>query len=182
MYRLVQSMYDECDEINISDNEINTIMGNDFRRLLDICYESSSYFSLTKAPWDACVDTDLEKDLEPFLIKRLRTKKWFCYDFSPSPSFLEVHIYKATPATKDILLKYFDDIFLRKQDNGIMTNSTQTLEDLCFFTGNLISLGTVTHEAICHVYPTDEAVEQAILLTGKWKYINDKSTDQFKIE
>lgn len=62
-----------------------------------------------------------------------------------------------------------------------MTNSTQTLEDLCFFKDHSLLLGTVTHEAICHVYPPDKAVEQAILLTGKWKYIDDKSTDQFII-
>jgi hypothetical protein len=178
----MQPMFDEYCEIDEFENGINTINGDHFTRLLDICFEAASYLSLTIAPWTFCTETELEKELEPFLVKKLRVQKWFCYNLSPSNRFLEVHIYKATPLAKAILLKYFADAFLHQQENSSMVNSTQTLEDLCIFTENSLLLGTVTHEYMCHVYPPNKKVEQEILFIGRWRYIEDDPSERFVLE
>ncbi len=158
MYRLIQPGYDECCSADEFENGINTIKHENFKVLMDICFNSASYFSLSIAPWYFCKNVELAKELEPFLVKKIRVQKWFCYDFSSTDQFLEINIYKAMGSTQNILQKYFFDIFLREQKNGRMVNSTQTLENLCIFTETSLLLGTVTHEYMCHVYPPNETV------------------------
>lgn len=181
MYRLIQPMYDEGCSPDEFKNGINNIKGEKYQELIDICFTSASYFSLSKAPWTSCTKTDLATELEPFLVKKVRLQKWFCYDFSSRDNFIEINIYKSTNTAQEILLKYFFDLFLQEQINGQMTSSTQTLEDLCFFTHNSLLLGTVTHEYMCHVYPPSETVKQKIISTGKWQYSEDIPSEQINI-
>ncbi len=182
MYKLIQPMSDECCSYDEFENGINTIKYENFHALLDICFHSASCFSLSKAPWTICTEVELAKELEPFLVKKVRIQKWFCYDFSSNDQFMEINIYKANPSTQIILQKYFYDIFLRDQKNGCLVDSTQTLEDLCIFTETSLLLGTVSHEYMCHVYPPNETVAQEIVLTGRWKYSADIPSEQINIE
>lgn len=174
-------MYDECCSADEFENGINTIKHEKFRNLMDICFDSASYFSLSKAPWTFCTETGLAEELEPFLIKKIRMQKWFCYDFSLRDGFMEVNIYKVTLTAKNILLKYFVDIFLHEKKRDVMVDSTQTMEDLCIFTDDSLLLGTVTHESICHFYPPNETVERRIILTGRWEYSEDIPSEQINL-
>lgn len=182
MYKLIQPMFDECCSHNEFENGINTIKHENFQVLMDICFNSASYFSLSIAPWDICTEVELAKELEPFLVKKVRVPKWFCYDFSSRDQFLEINIYKAIRSTQNILQKYYFDIFLHKLKNGCMVHSSQTLEDLCIFTETSLLLGTVTHEYMCHFYPPNEIVAQEITLTGRWKYSADIPSELINIE
>ncbi len=182
MYHLIQPMFDECCSYYEFENGINTIKHENFQVLMDICFNLASYFSLSAAPWDICTEVELAKELEPFLVKKIRVQKWFCYDFSLGDQFSEINIYKAIRSTQNILQKYFFDIFLNELKNGHMIQTTQTLEDLCIFTETSLLLGTVTHEYICHVYPPNETVAQKIALTGRWKYGADIPSEQINVE
>jgi hypothetical protein len=182
MYRLMQTMFDGDFEDDEFEDGLNTINGENFRKLMEVCFDVASYFSLTVAPWFACTETELEKELEPFLVKKIRVQKWFCYDFSGSDNFLDIHVYRAAPSTKNILLRYFSEVFLRKSENKSKEHATQTLEDLCVFYQNLLLLGTVTHEYICKVYPLNETLEQEILSLGRWKYIEDVTSEMIELE
>ena len=48
------------------------------QRLFDICFDSADTFSLSRAAW-ARQDDTLERAQEPYVLRRLRTTRWFCY-------------------------------------------------------------------------------------------------------
>ena len=48
------------------------------QRLFDVCFDSADAFSLSRAAW-ARQDHTLERALEPYVLRRLRTTRWFCY-------------------------------------------------------------------------------------------------------
>lgn len=182
MYQLMQNNFEESYDNKDFEDVTDTIEGERFNRLINICFNVASYFSLTIAPWTACTKTELEKKLEPFLVKKLHVHKWFCYDLSSSDRYLDVYIYKAIPSTKDILLKYFVEVLLREPMNNTMIEGTQTLEYLCVFTEKSFILGTVTHEEMCYFYPPNEKVEREILTLGSWKYRDYDSSPQIDFE
>ena len=93
---------------------------------------------------------------------------------------LEVSLYRATEESKAVLLKYFRELFLsHPAGNGAWEYGVQTLEDLCFFRGDELLLGTVTHEGICHVYPPDEAFETALRCNRYW--MSEEDGDRFDL-
>lgn len=163
-----------------------TIQGKQLDDFLDMCFQRSTFFSLTKATWTKSIDDSVKKELETFLVRELKTSKWFCYDLSeapePSQRFLEVYIYHAKPEAKSILLKYFSDIFLNEKEEGVLVQSSQTVEDLCFFSKNLLWLGTVSHEDILRVFLPDEAHESSLNTYGTWRYHEDRKDDVINLE
>lgn len=48
------------------------------QRLFDVCFDSADAFSLSRAAW-ARQDHTLERALEPYVLRRFRTTRWFCY-------------------------------------------------------------------------------------------------------
>lgn len=171
MYKL--KVWDEEDELGLP----KTIGGNEFLNFLELCFQEATYFSLNKAVWENSTNANVEKELKPFLVKTLDTLKWFGYDFSLAPEEdrrkMRVNIYGAEKVVKDILYKYFSDIFLRTFNNGVLSNSSQTLEDLCFLTTEEIFVGTVSHEYILEVFPPNEKFEQTLKQFGQWNYYNN---------
>ena len=146
----------------------------DFRELLNVCFRHATSFSMSKVWWDSCTDTSLEEELAPFLDREIKTLVWFGYDFRNPPEgcYGDVHamIYRAEPAAKVILLRYFDDIFLRKFSKGNSSYDLElTLEDLCFFHQTKLFLGTVSHEKMLSVEPIHKELEDFMKTHGKWK-------------
>ncbi len=183
MIELRQPMYDADWDWENGDYEDGiTIEGENFRALLNICFKYASYFSLTKAPWTFSTDTELKRGLEPFFIKKVSVQKWFCYDFTPREQYLDVSIYKASTMAKDVILKHCDDIFLNKRENGTLVSSTQSLEDLCFFSQSSLLMGTVSHAGICHVYPYNKEMEEKTFPLGLWKHGDDIVSEQINIK
>ena len=78
----LQNDPDLPDEINLDDNNLpqpGTIAGEDFRRLMDLCFSQADVFSLTKVHGPYRTDVRLERALQKFQIKQLSVDHWFCY-------------------------------------------------------------------------------------------------------
>ena len=182
MYRLFHAGVDldlDSGDPMISNPSFPLIWDAKFTELMELCFSRSTLFSLTRAKWKKSADSDLENDLKPFLDRSLKTCRWFCYQVMDTAP-LEVSLYRATEDSKAILLKYFRELFLsRPAGDGEWEYGAQTLEDLCFFRGDELLLGTVTHEGICHVYPPDEAFENALRRNRYW--ISEEDGERFDL-
>lgn len=178
MYRFYQPhLYKpDTEDFDETDHELRTIQGKQFEEFLDFCFSYASYFSLTKAPWLYCTNKSLEKELSQHYVRKILSRRWFCYRFPESS--MEILIYSATPDTKAILLRYFTDLFLRQLQNNELIDSDQTMEDLCLFTQDALFLGTVSHECICYAYPPDALFEKRLADFGKWSSGDDSIEDQ----
>lgn len=171
MYRLFHEGVDldlDSDDPMISSPTFPLIRDAAFIELMELCFSRSTLFSMTRAKWKKSADRALENELKPFLDRSFKTCRWFCYQVMETAP-LEVSLYRATEESKAVLLKYFRELFLsRPTGNGEWEYGTQTQEDLCFFRGDELLLGTVTHEGICHVYPPDEAFESTLRRNHYW--------------
>lgn len=149
---------------------------SNFQGLLDLCFERSSYFSLTShTPYEKeAIYTALLNELNPFYIKAFDTNRWFCY-FTLGGT-IERLLFSTNLQTKVILQRYFDRLFLDK------TTHHSGLEDLCFFYGNKLLLGTVSHEHICHVYPPDDLICQKFKQLGDWEEVAYSPDEHITIE
>lgn len=145
---------------------------NEYHRLLDLCFEYSESFSLTRnhilSDEDNGEEDSLVKALIKFEITSFHTRSWHGY-YQPDKQFppFKIYIYKANGHTKETLKKYYDNLFMwnSKEDFDF-------LHDLCFFKNNTLLLGTISHEDMCHFFPFDEGVQTQFLSLGKWKYSN----------
>lgn len=157
-----------------------TISGDNFSDFLKLCFYHADLFSFNEAIWTNCVCNDLQKELEPFLVKEFQTQRWFGYDYSMAPPRdrrqIRVYLYRTDPVAQEIILRHCSDIFLRKNINGVFQDSLQTLEDLCFFSEGELFVGTVSHEFILGVAPFYKDLEDFMKKLGRWKY-----TDQLPL-
>lgn len=170
MYRLFHPGFDldvESDDPRISNPSFPLICDSEYIQLMHLCFSRATLFSMTRAKWDSSTNESLEKDLKPFLKKTIKTCHWFCYGVRED-SPLDILIFQANRETEGSILKYFRDIFLHHRYNGEWRSSTQTLEDLCFFSQNRLFLGTVTHEELCYIYPPDKQFESFIRGNSYW--------------
>ncbi|MEA5083665.1 MAG: hypothetical protein VB018_05870 [Lachnospiraceae bacterium] len=159
---------------------------NNFTKLLDLCFEISSYFSFTKN-----IDFSIEeretrakflKELEPFYVKTIKTQHWHCY-YVPPENVKEVYLFKTDMNAKPIIQKYFDNIFLeeRNYSGDIVGEFKPVPEDLCFFYQNKLLLGTVSHENICYAYPHSEQLMVEFEKLGYWKRVLFSDEEQVSI-
>lgn len=163
----------------ISSETPQTICGEKFQHFLELCFGQADYFSLKTAEWATSTESNARNDLQPFLLKQFVTQKWFGYDLSPAPpsarNKIEIQIYKATTESKNILLKYFADVFLNEDDNGKLVESKQNLEDICFFSNESIIATSVSHAELLLVSPDAKELVEQLNNFGKWRYNeNDK--------
>lgn len=153
-----------------------TLSGRYFSDFLELCLCNADMFSLNKAVWTNCVCEDFQKELEPFLEDKVKTTKWFGYDYSVAPPTdrreISVYLYRANMKVRDIILRYCSDVFLRTGKDGAFQDSNQTLEDLCFFSGKRLFVGTVSHEFLLSVDPLNKEFEEFMGRVGNWNYIN----------
>lgn len=148
---------------------------SNFQGLLDLCFELSTYFSLTKfEPYDKPSYTALLKELTPFYIKTFDTSHWFC--FYTLRGTIERLLFSANTHTKEILQRYFNHLFLGKE------HYHSEFEDLCFFIGDKLLLGTVSHEHICHVYPPDDLTCEKFKQLGDWEEVEYSPDEHISIE
>lgn len=160
--------------------DIETISGSRFERLLDLCFDEATAFSLQKGLWQNATDASLEQELAPYELRTIYTQKWFLWDLSEAPEedawTMCQKMYGVTKETKEILKAYFNEIFLGyTKDERDFKN--YTLEDLCFFKEGKLFVGTKSHERRLYVYPPNKAFEQEIKELGVWEdaaaYINE---------
>ena len=140
----------------------HTIAGKSFCALMELCFEQADYFSMGAAPWKNAKDSRLEQALQSFLIQEIRTETWFCYS-GTEPPLLE-KVYLATQDAKQALLQYINHLFLWSDDHS----PVPTLEDLCFYQGDTLFFGTVTHERICYAHILTEQFGAQLKRLGQW--------------
>ena len=162
----LQNDPDLSDEINLDDNNLpqpGTIAGEDFRRLMDLCFSQADVFSLTKVHGPYRTDVRLERALQKFQIKHLSVDHWFCY--APSGCLHEVILYHASRKAKETLLRYADNLFLKTGDdqNGC------SLEDLCFFRDQELFFGTLSHEFMCYAHVLSPEFGAQLKTLGAWE-------------
>lgn len=158
---------------SMSTDTSQTIRGDKFQYFLELCFNQADYFSLMTARWANSVKCEAREELQPFLKKQFETKKWFGYDFTKAPpnvrNRIEIQVYKAIPETKSILLKYFADIFLNEERDGILVESVQDLEDLCFFSKQHVFVTSVSHAELLWVHSDAKDIVKRLDTFGNWR-------------
>lgn len=160
------------------DNYDSTIEGESFSRFLDIMFNRSEYFSLSRLIFRDTEEapTELQRELRPYSVVGIVPSRWYGYGpipDGPTPASyaraLNVHgsvmcrtIYEANDETKAILASHWTGIF----------PSSGPMEDLCFWADrDTMLLGSVTHEAFCSTNNLDDDLRDALLDIGCWKPI-----------
>ena len=98
----------------------NNIEGIQFQKLLDICFDLSSYVTFTKNNW---IDVDFDNhnyflnEIKPFHLKTIKTNHWYCMDILPNNLF-EVYLYRADEKVKTVIQKNHDNLFFREKNLG----------------------------------------------------------------
>lgn len=162
----LQNDPDLSDEINLDDNNLpqpGTIAGEDFCRLMDLCFAQADVFSLTKVHGPYRTDARLERALQKFQFKHLSVDHWFCY--APSGYLHKVTLYHASRKAKETLLRYADNLFLKTGDN----QSLCSLEDLCFFRDQELFFGTLSHEFMCYAHVLSPEFGAQLKTLGTWE-------------
>lgn len=168
-----------------NDDYTHTVEGECFVNLMDLCFDSADCFSLKRASWSAFTDKQFELELEPFKIKELRMKYWYGYNLLPehlSAPPMEIILYDACEAAREVVLKYNDNLFLEDRRDGKLTLSSKTLEDICFFKDKSLFLGTVSHEYMCSVNPVTLNFEERLLSTGDWELADCDKLQKLSID
>lgn len=141
------------------------ITNPNFKMIIDLCFEKSSYISFTK--YYSSIESEQSKnfDLEinNYLVNKIKTTHWYCYYMLDDSRPLEVSVYKADQKVKDILLNTFNNIFL------IGNKKPRIAEDLCFFSNDELLLGTVSHERACHIFPQNNQTLNSFLNIANWE-------------
>ena len=142
-----------------------TIRNPNFTKVMELCFADSSFLSFTKyfGFQESARSKHFDADLQPFLVETMKTIHWHCYHMLDPNRPLEVSIYRATQAVKEIVLNTFGNIYLTDHIKPPIA------EDICFFRENELLLGTVSHERICHVYPKTEHSLNAFLQSANWE-------------
>lgn len=167
-------------------NYPETIKGERFHRFLDMCFEEATSFSLQKDFWPNKTNQskELEVELEPYELQTIQTQKWFGNDLTTLPEeyawVMCQKMYRATEETKDILKKYFDEVFLGLTKQG-PESTKYTLEDICFFKEKKLFVGSISHEFMLYVYPPSEDFEREMKELGIWEDAS-KNVKEFTLD
>ena len=137
----------------------SNLAGKDFHLLLDLCFESSSYFTLKNNCFSSIKDQDgLLSELKPHLKKQLKFDYWHGYPKNLNSNYsFDIYVYLNNLESKNILKDNFDNLFFDTYDYSKGKHNKKP-EDLCFFRESSrnkeleILLGTLSHESLCHVY------------------------------
>ncbi len=141
-----------------------------FNQVLNLCFELSTHFSFTnhKAGISDNDYAEFLQELQQFYVRTISTHHWFCFYVEPTESFT-ILLFNAEDGAKSIIKKYFDNLFLHERiADGTLGNVKNLPEDMCFFVGDQLLLGTVSHEHMCYVYPPSEHVYSEFKKIGKW--------------
>lgn len=162
----------------------NNIQGEKYNKLIEICFDVSTYFSLTKPTYQDMGSLYLNflDEMSPYYIRTINSLHWFSYYVLPSNP-LEVSIYHADKGAETIIKKYFDNIFQREPSKDGKWGHIKNLpEDLCFFYEKELFLGTVSHEKICFAYPPTEEIANQFKTLGDWEEVDYMPEEHIRIE
>lgn len=149
------------------------LSGNAFSNTIKLCFSKATSFSLIQRNVLPTYPCFIAKKLSLEVLKVYRVNQWFAWTGGEYDEIL----YKATPQTMEVILRYFDDIFMHNRKKIPKSNHEQTgehflypsyLEDLCFFVGKRMFFGTLSHEYICAAKPIDAMFEKSLRGLASW--------------
>ena len=156
---------------------VKNLCGEHFDEYVSACFNIADTFSLTKNGWSTAQES-LESErvlkiLAPYHICTINTVRWFCQSVPPGHE-KEVYLFRATEASKKILLSMYRSIFY---DDSVW----MTPEDLCFFKNRKLVSGSLTHERICFVYDYESLFTKRITLKNAWDVIPLNQNEQIDL-
>lgn len=91
----------------------DTIQGENFRTLMDLCFDRADKFSLLRTDWPGAKDSPLEQALRPYLLGEYLS---YCILHSfDHEARLKCYIYWANEETRDIFLSHITHLFGRDE-------------------------------------------------------------------
>ena len=142
-----------------------------FENVIDLCFNFADHFTLSDAYYGSGYMSihELTPYLEPFVVHSFRTAHAFLnptYKIDEDEKLVpaantSITVYKADRRAKQIILDVSDNIYLETEEfdwfnpelNKVVKRTTFHGEDLCFFAGDNLLLGTLSHEYECILYP-----------------------------
>lgn len=137
---------------------VHNICGEKYREFILYCLKHSTFFSFTISQ---CISRDKVgclSELNGYVYKTIETYLWYRYKVLEKP--LDVMLFHSHSEIVDFFEKNFDSIF-PEFSNG--------LEDICFFDGDRIIFGSVTHENLAEIFPSDEIQPKDFMRFAKWE-------------
>lgn len=153
------------------------LSGNSFSSIIELCFSKATAFSLRQSNTLPTYPCFIEERLSPYVLATYKVRQWFAWT---GGEYNEI-LYKVTPQTMEIILLYFNDIFLHNRKKIPKKNKEQigktflypsSLEDLCFFRKNIMFFGTLSHEYICATKPLDEIFEKSLYILASWEKLS----------
>lgn len=146
-----------------------SIKGEAFRHFLDICWPYTDYITLSEGMFEDAPDVEfpcvLKDLLAPWFSGRIVADEWFGY--GPGSTKMRIYRYQAADRVKELLLSYYQDIFLRLTCSGIAPEDC-LFENLCLFSDGRLFFGSVSHERECGLCPLSNKMYQAVVAVGEW--------------
>ena len=137
---------------------VENICGEKYKAFILYCLQHATLFSFNipqhiSREKVACLDA-----LKGCAYQTIETYAWYRYKVLEKP--FEVRLFHAHPEAIDFFEKNFDSIF---------PESFNGLEDLCFFDGDKIIFGSVTHEKIAEIFPSDKIQPKDFMRFAEWE-------------
>ena len=139
------------------------IRGEQYIRLIDVCFQFCSYFTLNESRAGTFFDLP-DKELD----------HWPAQQYPPVG---KTHLFFCSGKAKDYLQNKVGSLFSWFSWEASNQGKKERLlpEDLCFYRSDgSIFLWSETHEGICALLPKDEEDVSSIISSVGWsKYVND---------
>ena len=138
--------------------------------LLDLMFRCSDCFSFTVTEGHRNLSLQQRKNplrdaLKPYFRQKFTTYNWYGW----LNHELEIFVYRCCPETREILAGYCPELFIRSICDKYSPLRHPEFEDLCFYRNGKMTLGSLSHEYMCTVYPPDddENFENSLSFTGE---------------
>jgi hypothetical protein len=139
--------------------------------LTDLMFRCSDCFSLTVTEWYKTLPLTMQQRknplrdaLRPYFVQKFTAYNWYGWINCE----LEIFVYRCCPETREILAEYCPELFIHSIRDKYTVNRHPEFEDLCFYRNGKMTLGSLSHEYMCTVYPpdNDENFENSLSFTG----------------
>lgn len=162
----------------------NNLEDEIFKQFIQLCFKHASYFSLTHNGYKEFAEseahTSVLKQLEPFLLQELSTQHWHSH-YVPKGYEIKINLYNSNQFSQEIILKNYDNLFLKSSYSNNPVPINMLPEDICFFKDNLLFLGTISHESICHLYLDNQIRLEDFENICEWEMVDLLDTERICI-
>lgn len=126
--------------------------------LFDLMFRCSDCFSFTINEDYRGIDPQrqqrknpLRDALKPYFVQKFSTYTWYGW----VDRELEIFVYRCCPETREILAEYCPELFIQSIRDHYTVIRHPEFEDLCFYRDGRMTLGSLSHEYMCTVYPPE---------------------------